>query len=265
MSRNFELLHEAGKVQEMLRKPAQIIRRPVDEIRSPVDEIRVPFPDAPVLPSTPAIQTEGAAGEEMLKLVQRLFLASAHGHRQIVFAGTEPGNGCSWICAHAADILASQVAGSVCVVDCDVQSPSLHLEYKVQNQFGLAEALLGDEPIRQYMQPLSRPNLWLLSGGSANETSQQLLTSGTMRRRLSELRAEFDYVLLDVAPLSAGDQGRILGKWCDGVALVLKENSSGRKATRKAVENLKAAQVPVVGAVLNQRTFPIPESIYNRL
>jgi len=28
---------------------------------------------------------------------------------------------------------------------------------------------------------------------------------------------------------------------------------------------LKAANIPVLGAVLNQRTFPIPDNIYNRL
>jgi hypothetical protein len=31
------------------------------------------------------------------------------------------------------------------------------------------------------------------------------------------------------------------------------------------LEELKTANVPVLGAVLNQRTFPIPDNIYNRL
>jgi Mrp family chromosome partitioning ATPase len=31
------------------------------------------------------------------------------------------------------------------------------------------------------------------------------------------------------------------------------------------VENLRASKIPVLGAVLNKRTFPIPEKIYNRL
>jgi Mrp family chromosome partitioning ATPase len=86
-----------------------------------------------------------------------------------------------------------------------------------------------------------------------------------MHQRMSELRAEFDYVLLDVAPLNSSNHGRILGSWCDGVALVLKANSSNRKVARKALEELQAAKVPVLGAVLNQRTFPIPDSIYRRL
>lgn len=252
MSRNFELLHEAGKAQDMLRQRA-------------VEYVAPTAPET-FVPGTPSLQIEGMAREEVTKLVQRLFLTSGGQRtRQVVFTGTEAGNGCSWICAHAADILASQTAGSVCVVDCDVLYPTLHEEFQVSNHYGLADALLGNEPIRQFAQQLSRPNLWLLSCGAGNESSQQLVTLDRMRKRMFELRSEFDYILLDVSPLSTSNHGIVLGSWCDGVAVVLKANTSSRKAARKSIEELQTAKVPVLGAVLNQRTFPIPQSIYNRL
>jgi len=250
MSRNFELLHEAGRVQDMLRQRL---------------EAAVPEP-AEFVPGNPMLPIAGLAREEITKLVQRLFLMpGAPGARQVVFTGTELGNGCSWICARAADILASQVAGSVCVVDCNLGLPTLHAEFQVSNHYGLAEALQGGESIRQFAQQLARPNLWLLSCGSQSEQSQKLLTVEKMRRRMSELRAEFDFVLLDVAPLNMSNHALALGNWCDGVVLVLKANSSPRKAARKALEGLQAAKIPVLGAILNQRTFPIPDSIYHRL
>jgi len=251
MSRNFELLHEAGRVQDMLRQ------RVVEEA--------IPEP-AEFVPGSPILPMESMAREEITKLVQRLFLSpGTPGARQVVFTGMEPGNGCSWICSRTADVLASQVAGSVCVVDCNVNLPTLHSEFQVSNHFGLAEALQGSESIRQFAQQLSRPNLWLLSCGSQNENSQKLLTVERMRRRMSELRAEFDFVLLDAAPLNLSNHAITLGNWCDGVVLVIKANSSTRKAARKALEGLQAAKVPVLGAILNQRTFPIPDSIYHRL
>lgn len=254
MSRNFELLFEAGKAQEMLRHRAEQ-QQPLTD--SPAEEF---------VPGTPALPIEGAAREEITKLVQRLFLIPGPAApRQVVFAGTEPGNGCSWICAHAADILAAQVRGSVCLVDCDLRLPTLHEEFHVANHYGLADALQGTEPIRQFVQQLSQPNLWLLSCGSQTEDSPQLLTLERMRKRMYELRSEFDYVLLDTAPLSSSNHGVLLGSWCDGVTLVLKENFSNRIAARKALKELEAARTTVLGAVLNQRTFPIPDSIYRRL
>jgi len=254
MSRNFELLFEAGKAQEMLRQRAELQQPPVN---SPAEEF---------VPGTPALPIEARAREEVTKLVQRLFLLPGPAApRQVVFAGTESGNGCSWICSHAADILAAQVRGTVCLVDCDLRLPTLHEEFHVPNHYGLADALQGTEPIRQFVQQLSQPNLWLLSCGSLSEDSPQLLTLERMRKRMYELRSEFDYVLLDAAPLSSSSHGVLLGSWCDGVALVLKANSSNRRTARKAVQELEAARTPVLGAILNQRTFPIPNGIYRRL
>jgi capsular exopolysaccharide synthesis family protein len=250
MSRNFELLHEAGKVQDMLRQRLEV----------------APPSSTFVIAGSPALHLDGPARDEVLKLVQSLFLANGpHRTRQVVLVGTEPGSGTSWMCAHTAEVLAAQGTGSVCVVDCNVMKPALHEQFHVQNHFGLADALLGTEPVRQYVQQLSRPNLWLLSGGARHGKSQELLTQETMRRRMLELRAEFDYVLLDLPPISGANYAAVLGSWCDGVALVVKANSTNRKDARQAVKDIQAANALVLGAILNQRTFPIPESIYNRL
>lgn len=83
--------------------------------------------------------------------------------------------------------------------------------------------------------------------------------------RMSELRAEFDYVLMDVAPLNVCNHGTVLGGLSDGVVLVLKANSSRRDSTYEITQQLQASNVHMLGAVLNQRTFPIPERIYNLL
>jgi Mrp family chromosome partitioning ATPase len=91
------------------------------------------------------------------------------------------------------------------------------------------------------------------------------VTSENLKRRLTELRCQFDYVLIDAAPMNTCKDCIVLGKSSDGVVLVLKANSSNRKAARKALQELQAARTTVLGAVLNQRTFPIPDSIYRRL
>src|ERR1700693_648954 len=116
MSKNFELLYQVGKAGDMLRADAD----PAPTVVVPLD----------LSPSTPAVEIDGMAREEVTKLVHRLFLVGGEqGPRHVVFTGTELGNGCSWMCAHAAEILASQVGGSVCIVDGNLSSPSLHEQF----------------------------------------------------------------------------------------------------------------------------------------
>ena len=57
----------------------------------------------------------------------------------------------------------------------------------------------------------------------------------------------------------------LLANASDGVVLVLKANSSRRESAQRALKELKGANIAVFGAVLNQRTFPIPNRIYHWL
>jgi Mrp family chromosome partitioning ATPase len=249
MSRNFELLNQMGKGQVLLTKeppPAS-----------------VPLPE--VFASTPSLEIDGMAREEITKLVHRVFLlGGAESPRRVVFTGTESGNGTSWMCAHAAEILASQVARTICVVDCNLRRPTLHDQFKIQNHNGLSDALRGEGPVRQYARQMRR-NLWMVSCGADSETASDMLTSDRMRLRLAELSSEFDYLLLDVASLNTSNHGIVLGNLVDGMVIVLKAHYTRRDTTRDIIQSVQAANVRVLGAVLNQRTFPIPENIYKRI
>jgi protein-tyrosine kinase len=254
LSRNFELLQQ---VRGMLETPAS------PEAAPPVP---LTMPPAETGPSAPALEVDGKVRDEIAKLVLNLFLLpGVQGRRQVIFAGAEPGAGCSWMCARVGEVLASQVRGSVCIVDCNLRSPGLHQQFGMDNQFGLSDALLRSDSLHQYVRQLSRKNLWLLSSGASAENWQEQVASGSLRLRLNELRAQFDYVLMDVAPMNMCNDGMVLGGASDGVVLVLKANSTRRDIARKALEELRAANIPILGAVLNQRTFPIPDKIYNRL
>ena len=86
-----------------------------------------------------------------------------------------------------------------------------------------------------------------------------------MKARVAELRKEFDYVLMDSPPLNTYADGVAIGQLTDGLVVVLEANSTRREAAAKVTENLRAAQIKILGAVLNKRTFPIPEILYNLL
>jgi Mrp family chromosome partitioning ATPase len=254
VSRNFELLSQLGRMDEIAQPQEQSYVTP-----PPVEET---IPET-FHRSTPTLEMSDAVRDEISKVVQNLFLP-AQGPRRVVFAGTESGSGCSWTCARVAEGLAPQGRGTVCVVDCNLRAPTLHHQFGTENHHGLSDALLGTGPIQEYVHRLSE-NLWLLSCGSAAEVGLTMLGSDRMRLRLVELRAAFDYILIDAAALNASNDAVVLGGLSDGVVLTLKANSSRRETARKAVQELQAANVRTLGAVLNQRTFPIPEGLYRRL
>jgi capsular exopolysaccharide synthesis family protein len=212
------------------------------------------------------LNLEQMARDESLKLVQRIFLLQAgEAPRIVVFAGIENGNGCSRICARAAEILARNVPGSVCLVDANLRSPSLPELFGVTNHRGLTDALLQEGPIRSFMQQLRPENLWLFSCGSLAANSPNLLKTDRLKARLTELHREFDYVLIDAPALNQYTDALTLAQLTDGLVLVLEANSTRRESALMVTQTLRASNIRVLGAVLNKRTFPIPESLYHKL
>jgi len=206
------------------------------------------------------------AREESLKLVQSVFLSSAKtAPRVVVFAGIDSGNGCSAICTCTAKALASLKLGTVCLVDANLRSPSLPEYFGVSNHFGLMDSLSKPGAIREFTKVIGPDNLSLLSCGSLATESPHLLNSETMRFRVAELRKGFDFVLIDSPPLNSYADGVALGQLADGLVLVLEANATRREAASQVTENLRAAQVKILAAVLNKRTYPIPRALYNVL
>jgi capsular exopolysaccharide synthesis family protein len=252
MSKNFELLQKLGKEQDLLNLPGSGNGQAAANVTGTAAAVS-PQPVKPGL-------------EEVSSFVQQVFLATGGSvPRTVVFTSTEPATGCSWVAAHTAEVLASRIAGSVCVVDANLRDPSLHQQFGLESRAGLAEALQQPDPIRGIVQASDLPNLFVLTAGLATADSQTLLASDRMRMRIHELRSEFDFVLIDVAAMNVGSDAISLGRLVDGVVLVLKANASRKQTARQAVQNLQEGKARVLGAVLNQRQFPIPESIYRRL
>jgi len=257
MSRNFELLQSLGKAPELGDAALATGAEP-----EPIATVP-PLQMGELKPLS--LNMDEDQRDQVEKLVQRVFLLPGQSAARLVgFSGTEPGNGCSWICARAAETLASQTAGTVCVVDANLRSPSLHECFAVENHHGLSNSLMVPDPLSNFLHPLGQ-NLWFLSCGPETSIWQPLLNSDRMRSRLTELRGMFDYVLVDSPALSLGNDAVSLARRMEGLVLVLKANSSRRESVRKSVQDLDESGVRVLGAVLNQRTFPIPQKLYRRL
>ncbi len=72
-------------------------------------------------------------------------------------------------------------------------------------------------------------------------------------------------MLILAPPVARYGDAALLGQETDGVIVILESNLTRRETARIATQNLAAAKVQVLGAVLNNRTFPIPERIYRKL
>lgn len=252
MSKNFELLQAEICIDGVATVAANVIAiEAKDQARTTAKELTA---------------AELAVREETLKLVQRLFLTPGKTTpKAVMFAAIDSKDGCSWLCAFIARLLAESVSGSVCLVEGNLRAPSLPKVLGVDNHHGLADALREEGRIRGFAKHVGPNDLWLLSSGSLTQDCPNLLNGNLMKERVRELRKEFEYLVMDAPPLNAYADGMVLGRLADGVVLVLEANGTRREAALRITESLRTSKIPVLGAILNNRTFPIPDALYKRL
>jgi hypothetical protein len=199
-------------------------------------------------------------GEEQIRsLVQQLFLRGGpRSSRQVVFSCVDEGSDVADICQQVGHSLSAEIAGSVCIVEvaaqrrCDESSfqiPISHIE--------------GLDCLRDSALCLSK-SLWLMPW-DVFLRDQKALSAGWLRRRLDELRLAFDYTIFQAPPVGQFSDALLLGHLCDGVVVILTAGSTRRVAARKVKERLYSANARLLGTVLNDRKFPIPDRIYKRL
>lgn len=262
MSKNFELLRKAGKAEVLFYRP-DCDRLPdagerVQPDRETAREIAKAEKD--VAPRHGLDLTH----DEAAKLVQRVFVFSnSHAPRVVVFSSADERSGSGEICFRVGEILAAQRSGSVCLVDANLRGPSLHQVSGVANSPGLTDAMVKPGPFKDFGVQMG--NLWIVPPGSPQAVPDGLFASGPLRLRIGELRKEFDYVLIDAPSVSSCGDAVLLGQMADGVILVVEANSTRRETARTAKETLEGGNVKLLGAILNNRTFPIPEALYRRL
>ncbi len=141
----------------------------------------------------------------------------------VVFAAVDHGNGCSQIAASVARALTASAPGAVCLVEANFRSPALPRMLGTTNYQGFTDALLQQGSIRSFMKPMGNGCLWLLSSGPVAADSPNLLAAERLRARFVELRAEFDFVIVDAPPLS---------RYADAIALgtAIRRNGVGTRS-----------------------------------
>ncbi len=221
--------------------------------------------ERPATTDTPVTYALPADSLPLSKLVQSLLAArNDPAPRNILFVSVDQGAQTAHLCADVAKILAASGTSRVLVVDADRNLSALQDQFGVGSKPGLAEVLDSRLSIEGATVPVG-PKLSLLTSGLVTHPSASCLLPQQVADLMSELRSRFDYVLVNGMPLKQGSDSVVFGRSAEGVLLVVAAHATRRAAARQAKAQLETAGARLLGAVLTERTFPIPDAIYRRL
>ena len=212
----------------------------------------VPFDKA--LIDSPAISFDtdnSGTAEAFRKLRTNLqFLSVDNPPRLLVITSTSPSEGKTTTSINLALALA-EADYNVVLVDGDLRRPRIAKSLNLIGSVGLSTALSGAAPLDDVLQQTKFSRLTALTAGPVPPNPSELLGSTAAKTLLGELRARFDYVIIDSAPLLAVTDSAILATEADGAIMVVRAGKTKRDQLAHATGTLTDVGAPLLGAVLS--------------
>ena len=201
--------------------------------------------------SAPA-QVVHSVPEPGLSLVHQLFFPATAKRTSVLFATVDASSKASGLCEQVGIALSIHSGEMVGIVDSSANTEIPTLRKK--------PASIGRSIWQAYTVPVAeRVRRFPASLICDNES----LGNGPTAGGLKQLQGAFSYFLLS-SSIADADMP-LLCRMSDAAVLVLTANVTRKQAALRAKEQLARYGVSVLGVVLDQRTLPIPESIYRRL
>jgi Mrp family chromosome partitioning ATPase/uncharacterized protein involved in exopolysaccharide biosynthesis len=204
---------------------------------------------------TPAIRDLG------VQLSCRLLEPPDRGRTILVTSALER-EGKSLVAVGIAAHFANLDGGRVLLVDGNSRNPTLHGVFHQEMNCGFARRLAGT-PWAECVTKTSARGLDVLLGGDQAITIP-LGSRDHVRQFLNEAAQQYTWTIIDGG---ACGRGRIdaLPYEVDGVVLVVDSRGTRREVVHDTIDHLGLEPGRLLGVVLNQQQFPIPDSLYRWL
>ena len=147
----------------------------------------------------------------------------------------------------------AQLNKKVVVIDGDMRLPTLAAKLRIATNKGLSNYLAGncDEiPV----QHIEERNLDIITSGNIPPDSTTLLESDVMAQMIDLLRQEYDYIIIDLPPVTVVSDAIILSKLIDGYLLVVRHNWSETSKIDETIRQLRFADAKILGFVYNGKS-----------
>ena len=195
------------------------------ESRADIEKIT----DVPVVGDVPMVDTKGnpiVVHENRNELMEEVFRSVRtniqymlqEGQKVILFTSTSSGEGKSFTAGNLACSFAF-MGKKVVIVGLDIRKPGLNKVFQISHkEKGITQYLADPEhtDLLSLCQPSTiSSNLYILPGGTVPPNPTELVARKTLDKAIEILKANFDYVILDTAPIGMVTDTQLIARIAD--------------------------------------------------
>jgi capsular exopolysaccharide synthesis family protein len=169
--------------------------------------------------------------------------------RTILFTSALAGEGKSVTVLNTALTL-REAGARVLVIDAQLRHSSCHRFLQIESGMGLSEVLTGQCALEDAIQHAGSVDL--LRSGALPPNPAALLSSSRLRETFAAAASQYDFVLIDSAPLVPVSDALLFASAVEGVVMVVNSRNTPRALVRQSIVRLRRARTNLLGVVLNE-------------
>lgn len=175
----------------------------------------------------------------------------SRGRAMLAIVGAGRAQGTTYLAANLAVVFA-QLGEKTLLIDADMHAPRQHALFQLNNQLGFSSLLAGRSDVASVLHTISfMPNLDVIPAGPIPPNPQELLNRDNLAELLDWAGKTYDIVLIDTPSMSTGADSTLLASRAGAALAVARANETKISAFSGLIEELKRANINVVGSVMN--------------
>lgn len=190
------------------------------------------------------------AAAEAYKLLRANVLFSLPDKKECKVIGITsslPSEGKSTTAVNLAYMLA-ETEHKVLLLDGDMRMPSIAHKLGINQTPGLSNVLAEQDIIAQILQRSDLSNkLYVIAAGDIPPNPTELMGTAYMKKLISDLSHNFDFIVLDLPPVGEVADALIVSKYVDGMIVTVRQDYCTHRALQKTIRQLEFAEIKILG------------------
>jgi succinoglycan biosynthesis transport protein ExoP len=153
------------------------------------------------------------------------FLSKKHnveGTKILMLTSSISGEGKSFCSINLATVFALSEKKTV-IVGLDLRKPKIFGDFRIDNNFGVVNYLVGQKTVDEIIYKSHIPNLDIITSGPIPPNPSELLMSEAMAELISDLKTRYDYIILDTPPVGLVADALELSHFADATLYVVRQ------------------------------------------
>lgn len=144
----------------------------------------------------------------------------------------------------------AQLNLKVLLIDADLFKPTLSKQLGVVDHAGIYDYYFKGKPVDEIIVSTEYDKLFVVPSGLIAPNPSEILSSEKLQNLITQVKNEFDLVLIDSPPVTAALEIAAMGTVVDGIALVVRANKTSIAVIKRVLNNIKVMHGNMVGVIL---------------